>query len=111
MLNPVESVAFRSGPGPMEETMASIDVNLVLHLVGDGTVNFVFSTNHGGNSRPIAATNLADAEQRLVSSYGFAPQKAKVLIAKLAQERQVESPATIDETVAATLVFPRVAGA
>ncbi len=84
--------------------MGKVTGRLVLTLSSSGDVQMVFMPNSGaGNPRPLLAKNTGQAEDDLVRTFGFAPDKAKARIAELESKGQVDVVLTIDEGLAASL--------
>ena len=92
--------------------MATISGRLLVDLLGDGSVKIVFVPNEAeGSAQPLLAKNLADAEQDFVSTFGFTPQKGRILIGELTSKKHVEAATSIDEAVARKLFVRRTASA
>jgi hypothetical protein len=88
--------------------MGKVTGRLVLTLLSAGDVQMVFTPNVGaGNPHPLVAKNTGQAEDDLVRTFGFVPEKAKARIADLESKGQVDVVISIDEGLAASLFRQR----
>ena len=81
---------------------------LHLQLFTDGTVAFIFrpNGNHGAGSSPLSAKNVVIAQEDLVRTWGFTPNKARVTIEELKMSGHVHRDTDVDAAMVANL-FPR----
>ena len=79
---------------------------LHLQLLADRTVAFVFMPGQGAGSSPLLAKNIETAEEDLVHTWGFAPNKAKATVDELEMNRQVQWEIDADAGMVAKL-FPK----
>lgn len=88
--------------------MGEVTGRLVFTLLASGDVQMVFTPNGAaGNARPLLAKNSGQAENDLVRTFGFAPEKAKASISKLESKGQVDVVISIHEGLAASLFRQR----
>lgn len=84
--------------------MGKVTGTLVLTLYSTGEVQIVLMPNSGaGNPRPLVAKNAGQAEDDLVRTFGFVPEKARARIAELESKGQVHVVISIDQGLAASL--------
>lgn len=88
--------------------MGKVTGRLVLTLFPAGDVQMVFTPNAGaGNPRPLLAKNTRQAEDDLVRTFGFVPEKARTRISELESAGQVDVVVSIDESLAVGLFRQR----
>ena len=80
---------------------------LHLQLFANGTVAFIFTPgeNYGLGSSPLIAKSAETAQEDLVHSWGFTPNKARVTIDELKLSGHAERDADVDASMVAKL-FP-----
>jgi hypothetical protein len=77
--------------------MEKVTGRLVLALSSGGEVQMLFMSNTGaGTTRPLLAKGTGQAENDLLRTFDFAPDKAKALIAELESGGQTDVVITID---------------
>jgi hypothetical protein len=88
--------------------MGKVTGRLVLTLFPAGDVQMVFTPNGGaGTPRPLLAKNTGEAEDDLVRTFGFVPEKARARISELESAGQVDVVVSIEEGLAASLFRQR----
>jgi hypothetical protein len=80
---------------------------LHLQLLTNGTVAFLFRPdgNHGAGSSPFSAQNVDIAQEDLVRTWGFTPNKARITIEELKMSGHVHRDTDVDAAMVAKL-FP-----
>lgn len=87
--------------------MATVTGRLVLTRFSGGDVQMVFIPHSGaGNSKPLLAKR-GQAEDDLVNTFSFAPQRAAEIMAEVDSTGQADVVISIDEGLAASLARPR----